>query len=294
MKNLATLYVAAATPMGRLGEIDAMGFRKNIDWYIKQGATGILVCGGTAEFASLSPCEKRTLAEIALDEAAGRASVIFGASEETTAGAIELSRFAKSAGMDAVMIIAPWYQKPSPDELFSHLSAISDAARLPIILYNHPGCSGTDIKPSEVARLSTIENVVGIKESSGIPERTPEIKKLVSPEFTLFAGADDIIGSLLEGGATSWISITANLIPAECQKIMDLVSAGDLSGATALCEKYQVFCDLMEKRPKPIQAAKYALERRGVYGGPCRAPRGDLTEEEKAYVDKLLKEFGLV
>ncbi|HEY3422679.1 MAG TPA: 4-hydroxy-tetrahydrodipicolinate synthase, partial [Methanocellaceae archaeon] len=212
--NLQGVYPALITPFKKNGEVDEAGFRRNIDFVIKGGVSGIVPCGCTGEAATLSFDEQKHLLETAVDQSNGRVPVIGGSGSNNTREAVELTRYAKEAGADAAMLITPYYNKPGDAGQLLHYTTIATKVDIPIILYNVPSRTGINMKPSIVAELAKISNIIAIKEASGNPSQTAEIIELTRSnrkQFTVLSGDDNLTIPILSYGGKGVVSVAANV-----------------------------------------------------------------------------------
>jgi len=288
------VYCAAVTPMGKNGDIDFGGFEANLEWYINKGIGGILVCGGTGEFVSLSTEERLKLAERAGRQIRGQTGFMVGCGAETTNHAILYAKHAQEMGADSILIIASYYFKPSEEELYQHFKAVAESVSIPVVLYNNPGACGTDLTPAFVKRLSEIPNIRFIKEASGDLVRIREIKEFCSPDFGVMCGCDYLAYETFKNGATGWISITANALTSESQEILDCMLRGEEKRAWSLFSRYLPAYTICEKPYKAVQIIKYMMDRIGCCGGFSRLPRLELSDPEKKFVDDIMKKTGML
>jgi 4-hydroxy-tetrahydrodipicolinate synthase len=287
------VFCAAVTPMNKNEAIDYSGFETNLDWYIGQGLSGITVNGGTGEFVSLTMQERKKLAETAVRQIGSRADCMVCCAAETTGEVIDYAKHAKSIGADSIMIIGPYYFKPSDEEIRQHYWSIAEAVDIPIVLYNNPGSSGIDLRPALIAEICSAGNIRHVKEASGDLRRIREIRGIDS-SIHVYCGSDDIITEALANGAVGWISITANLLPGQSQRLFDAYKSGNAKRAREIFDQYAPLYAITEKPYKAIQTAKYCMDRLGLAGGTSRRPRLPLTAEEKSHVDQLLADAGLL
>jgi 4-hydroxy-tetrahydrodipicolinate synthase len=294
MKSINTVYCAAVTPMNAKFEIDYSGFDANIEWYIKNNLGGILVCGGTGEFVSLTARERMEIVDHVTNKIAGRTGLMVGCSAETTAEAIMFAKNAQQAGADGLLLIASYYFKPSEEELYQHFKAVADAVQIPVVLYNNPGACGTDLSPRFIQRMSAFENVKHVKEATGDLLRARKIRQVCGKAFNVMVGCDALAYELFKNGASGWISITANALASQSQEIFENMMKGNDSLAWKIYEQYLPIYTICEEPYKAIQTIKYIMDRIGCYGGESRLPRQPLTAEEKADVDVLLHHCGLI
>lgn len=294
MKSINNVYCAAVTPMNVNYAVDYKGLDANIEWYIKNNLGGILLCGGTGEFVSLTPRERMNIVEHAAQKIAGRTGLMVGCSAETTADAVAYAKDAQEAGADGLLLIASYYFKPSEEELYQHFKAVADAVRLPIVLYNNPGACGTDLSPGFIKRMSAFENVKHVKEATGDLIRARKIREVCGKDFHVMVGCDALAYELFKNGASGWISITANALASQSQEIFENMMKGNDALAWKVYEQYLPLYSICEEPYKAIQTIKYIMDRIGCCGGKSRLPRLALTTEEKAHVDVLMRNSGLI
>jgi 4-hydroxy-tetrahydrodipicolinate synthase len=294
--NLQGVYPALITPFKKNGEVDEAGFRRNIDFVIKGGVSGIVPCGCTGEAATLSFDEQRHLLEIAVDQANGRVPVIGGSGSNNTREAVELTRYAKEAGADAAMLITPYYNKPGDAGQLLHYTTIANKVDIPIILYNVPSRTGINMKPSIVAELAKISNIVAIKEASGSPSQTAEIIELTrgnKKQFTVLSGDDSLTIPILSYGGKGVVSVAANVMPKEMSQMVNYYLNGDTKKALDLFYRLAPVLRGMfiETNPIPVKSAANLM---GLAAGSLRAPLTDLAPENKKKLESLLKTAGVL
>jgi len=294
MKNINNVYCAAVTPMNANFTVDYKGLDANIDWYIKNNLGGILVCGGTGEFVSLTSRERMKIVDHAADKIAGRAGFIVGCSAETTADAVAYAKYAQEAGANGLLLIASYYFKPSEEELYQHFKAVANTVQIPIVLYNNPGACGTDLSPGFIKRMNAIENINHVKEATGDLLRSRKILEACGKDFNVMVGCDALAYEMFKNGARGWISITANALASQSQEIFENMKKGNDALAWKLFVQYLPLYTICEEPYKAIQTIKYIMDRIGCCGGKSRLPRLPLTLEEKAHVDKLLRSSGII
>jgi 4-hydroxy-tetrahydrodipicolinate synthase len=294
MKELRGTFSVAITPMKANGEVDEQGFRKNIDWQIEKGIAGLCVLGSTGEMASLTKEERLHLNKSLVEYIGGRVPVIVGTGAETTKETIEYTKWAKNCGADAALIINPWYAKPAPDEIFGYFKDVSEAVDIPIMVYNNPGTSGTDIKPELVAKLAELDNVKYVKDASGDLGRFREIKRLCGNKIVPFCGDENLAFEAYLAGAEGWICVIGNIIPDLSQQLFDLVQKMEITAARALFERMLPLLNLLELSGKLVQYTKAGVAKIGLAAGPVRLPRLPLNAEENKLLDEVLKDLGLL
>ena len=222
---------AMVTPLTPDDEINELALRKLTNYLIEGGVHGLFPTGSQGEFWALSADEKRRVWEVVVEGTNGRLPVYAGTAAITTRETITLTRLAEKAGVDAVSILTPFYVAPNDAELYDHYRAIAEATSLPVVLYTNPARTGVKISPDLLARLAEIENIVGIKDSSGDLELTAEYIRVAPPDFAVLMGRDTLILAGLLYGAKGAIAATANVAPALVVSIYERFKAGDLDGA---------------------------------------------------------------
>lgn len=292
--NLQGVYPALITPFKKNGEVDEAGFRRNIDFVIKGGVSGIVPCGCTGEAATLSFDEQKHLLETAVDQANGRVPVIGGSGSNNTREAVELTRYAKEAGADAAMLITPYYNKPGDAGQLLHYTTIATKVDIPIILYNVPSRTGINMKPSIVAELAKISNIVAIKEASGNPSQAAEIIELTrgnKKQFTVLSGDDNLTIPILSYGGKGVVSVAANVMPKEMSQMVKYYLDGDQKKALELYYRLAPVLRglFIETNPIPVKSAANMM---GLAAGSLRAPLTDLAPENKKKLESILKAAG--
>src|SRR5436309_14745503 len=283
-------YTALVTPF-QDGGIDASGFETLIETQIAAGITGIVAIGTTGESPTLSHDEREQVIRVAVAKANKRCLVLAGTGSNATQHAIDDTKLAEKLGVDAALLVAPYYNKPSQEGLFRHFKAIADATSLPIMLYNIPGRCGVDIAPETVARLAKeCRNIVTIKEASGSVERVSELRARLAESFTILSGDDSLTLPFMSVGAVGVVSVASNLFPAEICALVRAYECGDGKLALNLHRKmFPLFKDLfIEPNPVPV---KTALGWRGAMSGEVRLPLCEMSEPNQARLRKTLEEF---
>ncbi len=278
---------AIVTPM-RDGKVDEQGLTDLINFQIDGGIHGLIPCGTTGESATLSFSEHKRVIEMTVKIVDGRVPVIAGTGANNTIEAIELTESAKASGADAVLSVVPYYNKPSQEGLYCHFKAILDAVDIPMVLYNVPGRTVTNMLPATVARLAELDNVVAIKEASGSLNQISEIIRLCPDDFILLSGDDFTCMPTVLVGGKGVISVTSNIMPREMANMMEAALAGDLETANAIHYKLFGLMGTMFCYPSPAPAKK-ALQLMGTIASPeVRLP---MTEMDEATIEKLTTEM---
>ncbi|AFC99231.1 dihydrodipicolinate synthase [Methanocella conradii HZ254] len=294
--ELKGVYPALITPFKKNGEVDIAGFRKNIDYVIEGGVSGIVPCGCTGEAATLSFEEQKLLLEVAVDQANGRVPVIGGSGSNNTSEAVELTKYAKDAGATAAMLITPYYNKPGDAGQILHYKTVAEKVDIPIILYNVPSRTGINMKPSVVAELARIDNIIGIKEASGNPAQAAEIIELTrnnKKPFTVLSGDDNLTIPIMSYGGRGVVSVVANILPREVSQMVDCYLKGDFKKALDVYYKLAPIMRglFIETNPIPVKAAASMM---GLAAGPLRPPLTTMAPENQQKLKAMLEALGVL
>ena len=285
-------FTALVTPF-KNGSVDEKAFRDIVDWQISEGTNGLVPVGTTGESPTLSHDEHKQVVEWCIDQADGRVPVIAGSGSNSTAEAIELSRHAEEAGADAVLIVTPYYNKPTQEGLYQHYKAINDAIGIPIIIYNIPGRSIVDMSVETMARLYELKNIAGVKDATANMARVSQQRAAMGPEFNQLSGEDiTALGFMVHGGH-GCISVTSNVAPRLCAEFQTACLKGDFAGALKLQDKLMpLHINLfVETSPAPI---KYAMSLIGKCANTVRLPMVPATEKAQAAVRQAMVHAGLI
>ncbi len=292
MNPIQGSIVALVTPMHADGGIDFDALRRLIDWHIAEGTDCIGVVGTTGESPTVSMAENCEVIRVAVEHAAGRVPIMAGTGANSTAEAIELTRFAKQVGADCHLSVVPYYNKPSQEGIYQHFNAISEAVDLPLVLYNVPGRTVADMLPETTLRLAELPGIVGIKEATGNIERACQLIKHRPEGFAIYSGDDGTAVALMLLGGDGNVSVTANIAPRLMHALCKAAIAGDVATARELHLRLlplhkQLFC---EPSPAP---AKWALAQLGRCAPHVRLPIVPLTAAGQAAVGQALREAGV-
>jgi len=284
------VYTALVTPF-KNGAVDEAALVKHVEDQIAAGVDGVVPCGSTGEAATLSHEEHKRVVELVVRTAARRVRVIAGTGSNATAEAIELTAHAKQAGADGALLISPYYNKPTQDGVVAHYSAVASATQFPLVAYNVPGRTGSNVLPDTVARLAEIEHVIGVKESSGDLHQISQVIARVPSDFAVLAGDDWATLPQLAIGGAGVISTCSNLVPREMCELAHAFQRGDLARARELHYRLLPLCDALffETNPIPIKAA---LAMRGRLEEELRLPLLKMTAPNKKRLELAMKEFG--
>ena len=291
LKGTGTALVTPFTDTG----IDYDGFGRLIDWQIEEGVEFLVVLGTTGESPAVTEAEREALVAFAVTKAAGRVPVVIGTGGNNTEHAIRSSRAAKALGADAVLVVTPYYNKPSQEGLFRHFKTVAEAAEVPMILYNVPGRTGVNLLPDTVVRLAGVENIVALKEASGSQAQVDEtLRKLrpVRPNFSVLSGNDDQAFHLVNAGGQGVVSVLSNIAPRATSDMIRAALGGRVAEARELHMRlFPLMKSLfMETNPMPV---KYAVSRLGFCADTLRLPLVVCSEACRAQIDKDMRECGL-
>jgi 4-hydroxy-tetrahydrodipicolinate synthase len=286
------VFTALVTPF-REGAVDERALQELIELQITAGVDGILPCGSTGEAATLSHAEHRRVVEVAVAGARGRVQVLAGTGSNSTSEAVELTLHAKEAGADGALLISPYYNKPTPDGVVAHYAEVARQTAFPLVVYNIPGRTGSNLLPATIARLAELEQVVGVKESSGDLDQIAHVIAAVPESFSVLSGDDWATLALLAIGGQGVISTTANVAPGEMVELVRAFRAGDLERARAIHYRLLPLFDALfcETNPIPVKAA---LAMRGLLQEELRLPLVPVSDANRERLRATLKEFGLL
>ncbi|MGM0431315.1 MAG: 4-hydroxy-tetrahydrodipicolinate synthase [Spirochaetota bacterium] len=277
---LRGVHTALITPFARDGEVDYSALKKIIEYQISEGINGLVPCGTTGESPTLSHEEHDRVIKLTVEYADGRVPVIAGTGSNATWEAVQLSQHAERAGVDAVLLVNPYYNKPTQKGLYLHFKAIADSVSIPCVVYNIKGRTGVNVETDTLVRLmNDCSNIVAVKEASGDLSQIREVTAQRKSNFSVLSGDDNIICDLVEAGGDGVISVAANLIPGKVVEMVSMGLNGDMAGARKLEEKLMPMfkAGFLETNPIPIKTAM-------AYAGWCeeyfRLPMCTLADEE--------------
>lgn len=284
-------YTALITPF-KDGQVDEAAYRKFIAWQIAEGTHGLVPVGTTGESPTLSHAEHKRIVEIAIDATDGKVPVMAGAGSNATSEAVDFAVHAEKAGADGVLVVTPYYNKPTQQGLFEHFKAINDAISIPIIIYNIPGRSIVDMSVETMARCFELKNVTGVKDATADLARVSLQRAAMGPEFNQLSGEDATALGYMAHGGHGCISVASNVAPRLCSEFQNACLAGDFAKALRLQDQLMPLHDVMfcETSPGPV---KYAVSRLGFCEPTARLPMVPITDGAKAKVDAVLAKLGL-
>jgi 4-hydroxy-tetrahydrodipicolinate synthase len=285
-------YTALITPF-RNGAVDEDAFRKLVEFQIRSGTHGLVPMGTTGESPTLSHDEHHQVVRACIEQTAGRVPVMAGAGSNSTVEAVELAKFAKSAGANAILVVTPYYNKPTQEGLYLHYKAINDAVDLPIIIYNIPGRSVIDMSVATMARLFALPNIAGVKDATANMVRISQQRVTMGEDFCQLSGEDATALGFMAHGGHGCISVTANVAPALCAEFQNACLEGDFARALRIHDRLMPLHDacFVESNPGP---AKYAAELLGLCRAETRLPLAPLSAGSKRIVEDALRQTGLL
>jgi 4-hydroxy-tetrahydrodipicolinate synthase len=285
--------VAVVTPMTEAGEVDFAAWEGLLEWHLAEGTDGIVVCGTTGESPTVTLEEAVELTRRASRQLNGQIPVIAGGGTNDTARSIERSRLLAEAGADAVLVVTPYYNKPTQEGLLRHFTALADESSVPVILYNVPGRTGVDLLPETVGRLAAHPRIVAIKEAVASLERIATLRQICREDIDILSGDDPTAAEAMLLGAVGVISVTANVAPRAMSVLCDAALRGDLVGVREIDARLQILHSAMFVESNPIPA-KWALWNAGRIQSGIRLPLTPLTAAGQQTVRQAMAAAGVV
>ena len=289
------LLTAMVTPFNEDGSVNCEAAADFAEWLLANGSDGLVVEGSTGEAATMFMDEKIAVLKAVVERVNGRAPVIVGAGTNCTASTIELVNAVEACGVDGLLVVGPYYNKPTQEGYYQHFAAVAKSTTLPIIVYNVPGRTGSNIEPKTIARLAAeFPNIVAVKEAAGNVAQTAELFRVLPENVTIYSGDDGLVLPFMSVGARGVISVLGNIGGQMLQDVMRLYSEGKVAEAAELNKKLVPLANSMfiESNPIPV---KYAVTQvTGINAGAPRLPLTPISEAGKAKLDAVLAEYGLV
>lgn len=291
--RVGQVLTAMITPMKEDGTVDYKQAVRLAEILVNNGSDGLVLGGTTGESPTLSFDEKVQLFSEIVNELGGKTEVIAGTGSYDTAQSIALTKAAENTGVDGIMLVTPYYNKPSQEGLYKHFRTIAENSSLPIMLYNIPGRTQVNLMPETVARLAEIPNIVAIKEASGDLEQVSYLRTITNQDFLIYSGDDSLTLPILSVGGCGVVSVAAHLVGRRIKAMVDAFFAGRVQEATSIhLELLKIFRTLfITTNPVPV---KRSLEYLGIQTGPVRLPLVDLTQEEAEKIKETLRQYGLL
>ena len=295
--NLDGTHVAMVTPFDEDENIDEEAYRNLIDFLIEGGVSGLVAAGTTGESATLNIEEHKKAIDILVDQAGGRVTTIAGAGSNSTTEALNLVKYSEDAGVDATLVITPYYNKPQQSGMYKHFELLNNDTDVPIIAYNVPSRTGVDLSVDTIVNLAKLDNIVAIKEANPDLNRLAnlfsELKKENIDNFTVLSGNDSLTLPMIAQGARGLISVIANVLPTQTSEMVNSALNGDFDKAKDLSDDLFDIMDVMfiEASPAP---AKRALNLMGIPVGGLRMPIDSISEKNDAVLQDIMKRYGLI
>ena len=289
------LLTAMVTPFNEDGSINYAAGADFAEWLLANGSDGLVVEGSTGEAATMNMDEKVKFMETIVKRVNGRAKIVAGAGTNCTASTIELVQKMEACGVDGLLVVGPYYNKPTQEGYYQHFAAVAKATKLPIIVYNVPGRTGGNIAPATIARLAKdFSNIVAVKEAAGNVAQTAELYRVLSEDFSIYSGDDGLILPFMSVGACGLISVLGNVNGKILQELMTAYSEGRVKDAADINKRMvpQAKAMFVESNPIPIKAAVTKVT--GINAGAPRLPLTPISAAGEAVLDAALKEAGLV
>ncbi len=283
---------ALITPF-KNGLLDEEALRRLVEWQINEGTHGLVPTGTTGESPTLNFDEHKRVIEVTVEAARGRVPVIAGTGSNSTDEAIELSAYAEKVGADGILIVNPYYNKPTQEGLYQHFKAINDKVGIPIVIYNIPGRTNVDMSVATMARVYELKNVVGVKDATANLARVSQQRAAMGPDFIQLSGEDATALGFMAHGGHGCISVASNVAPRLCAEFQNTCMKGDFAAALALQDRLMPLHDVLfvETNPGPV---KYAASRLGLCSPEMRLPLVPVCEQTKKAVDPVLAKVGLL
>jgi 4-hydroxy-tetrahydrodipicolinate synthase len=285
--------VALVTPMTEAGDVDHVAFGRLLDWHAREGSDGLVIGGTTGESATVTASESAELLQIAVQRVGGRLPVIAGTGSNSTADSVDRTRTACEIGADGVMVVTPYYNRPTQEGLYRHFSVIADASSVPLILYNVPSRTVCDLLPETVERLSAHPQVIGVKEATGNIARGIEILERCGDDFLLLSGDDPSCRELIGVGAQGVVTVTGNVAPRLMHEMVEAALSDDMDGARELDEQLSGLHTALFVESNPIPT-KWALGRMGMIGKGIRLPLVELSDLHHGTVLAAMRRAGVI
>ena len=289
-KQFQGIYAVVVTPFHEDGTFDVESAKKNLDWLIEQGVQGVCILGATGEYQSISDEEHMAYVKEIVPYVKDRVSVIVGASRERPEDVVKLVNNIKECGAHAAMVLPSFYCHPAQDEIVEHYRYIEEQTQFPIVAYNNPGSAGIEIGQDAFRQIMARPYTAIVKESSGSMQKLTEVLIDAPEKVSVFCGCDNLAYESFADGACGWICMLANVAPKQCVDLYQAVYVEeDLKKGKEIYKEILPALNVLESFPKPVQALKYGLSKKGLNGGYVRRPRMELNEEEKTYLSEAMK-----
>jgi len=291
-KKFHGAFTALITPFTSNG-VDESAYKKFIEWQITQGIHGVVPCGTTGESPTVSEKEQEHLIELCVKTVNKRVPVIAGTGSNCTSEAVHMTKYAAKVGADAVLVVTPYYNRPTNKGIYLHYKAISECANIPIILYNIAGRTGKNIEPDLMAKLAGMKNIIGVKEASGNLEQMKKIREVCPKDFLLISGDDALTLPILSMGGVGIISVASNIVPKDVAELVNVFNKGDKTKAQTINARLLVLVEslFVETNPIPVKTAASLM---GLCSLVMRLPMCEMEEANLAKLKQALKSYGLI
>ncbi|CQR71552.1 4-hydroxy-tetrahydrodipicolinate synthase [Sporomusa ovata DSM 2662] len=293
MKNFGRVLTAMVTPFNADYSVNYSEVANLANYLVNNGSDGLVVAGSTGEAATLTCDEKLKLFKIVMETVGDKATVIAGTGSNDTRASIELTKEAEKIGVHGAMLVGPYYNKPPQEGYYQHFKAIAESTSLPLIVYNVPGRTASNILPATIARLAKIDNIVAIKEASGNLDQVSEIIRITPDDFLVYSGDDGLTLPSLSVGGYGVISVAAHVVGKRMQEMITAFLAGDMNKAQALHLDLMPFFKVIFVTTNPIPIKK-AVNILGINTGPVRLPLVPPTASEEEQLTKVMKSIGAI
>jgi len=293
MVNFGRILTAMITPFTPEGKVDYPVAAELAKRLVENGSDGLVITGTTGESPTLTTEEKLNLYATVVEAVGGKASVIAGTGNYSTAESIKLTREAEQTGIDGVLVVAPYYNKPPQEGLYRHFAAIAESTSLPLMVYNIPGRTGVNITPDTMARLARIENITAVKEASGTLAQVAELAEKVADRMAIYSGDDALTLPMLALGAKGVVSVASHLAGRRMKSMIEAFIRGDVAEITRIHQVLMPFFKVLFLTTNPIMV-KAAVNLMGFRVGSVRLPLVDATPEENAKLKEVLQKLGLI
>ena len=293
MQKFEGVFTALVTPFKKNGAVDEEKLRELVDFQIENGVAGLVPCGTTGESPTLSHEEHNIVVDIVINQAKGRVPVNAGTGSNSTGEALNLTKHAKEAGADAVLLVNPYYNKPTQKGLYEHFKALNDAVDIPMILYNIKGRTGINVETPTMAKLAQLKNIVAVKEASGDINQMMDVINKAPDDFIVLSGDDNMTLPLIGLGGKGVVSVLSNLLPGKMVKMVSSALKGEWDEARKLhYELMPLFkAEFIETNPIPIKAM---MAMKGMINEIYRLPMCSLSEENRKKAEQVMKDAGIL
>ncbi|MFP4016231.1 MAG: 4-hydroxy-tetrahydrodipicolinate synthase [Halanaerobiales bacterium] len=293
MNNFGEVLTAMVTPFDEKMQVNLDKTRKLATYLIENGSDGLVVLGTTGEVPTLTFEEKVQVLEAVVDEVGDRATIVAGTGSYSTEASIKMTEKAEEIGVDGIMLVTPYYNKPPQSGLYNHFKMIADSTSLPILLYNVPGRTSRNIEPDTVLKLSEIENIIAIKEASGNLDQVSTLTRILPDDFAVYSGDDNLILPVLSVGGQGVVSVAAHLVGNDIKKMIRAFKEGKLDDAVQMNKRLGEIFKAIFVTTNPIPV-KHALNLMGMGVGSVRPPLCKITDSEEQFLLSILQEFELI